>query len=74
MNAEPLHLLIVEDEEAHAEAIRRAFEAAGGQTEIRVARTLREYGELIAEMWEQEYPCSEIPFVETDSDDPQWSF
>jgi DNA-binding response OmpR family regulator len=36
--------MIVENEAAHAEAIRRAFEAAGADAEeIQVAGTLREY-------------------------------
>ena len=48
MNAERLHLLIVEDEEAHVEAIRRAFDANGTKADIRAAGTLREYRELIA--------------------------
>ncbi|MEI6786972.1 MAG: response regulator [bacterium] len=38
-----LHLLVVDDEEAHIEAIRRAFEAAGGGVEIQAVSTLREY-------------------------------
>ena len=48
MNTECPHLLIVEDEEAHVEAIRRAYDAAGGRAEICVAGTLREYREQIA--------------------------
>ena len=47
MNTERLHLLIVDDEDAHIEAIRRAFDAAGGKADIRAAGTLREYRELI---------------------------
>ncbi len=35
-------ILLVEDDAAHAEAIRRAFDAAGG-AELQVARTLREF-------------------------------
>ncbi len=41
-------ILIVEDEEAHVEAIRRAFEAAGTKADIRAVGTLREYREHIA--------------------------
>ena len=48
MNTEPVHLLIVEDEAAHVEAIRRAFEAAGSRAEIRAVGTLREYREELA--------------------------
>ena len=48
MNTKPVHLLIVEDEAAHVEAIRRAFDAAGSQADIRAAGTLREYREQIA--------------------------
>ena len=48
MNSTPLRLLIVEDEPAHAEAIRRAFDANGAKADLRVAGTLREYRELIA--------------------------
>ncbi len=44
----PLHLLIVEDEAAHVEAIRRAFDQAGVKTGIQSAGTLREYRERIA--------------------------
>ena len=40
-------LLILEDEPAHVEAIRRAFESAEPPAEIRVASTLREYYELV---------------------------
>ena len=40
-------LLILEDEPAHVEAIRRAFESADPGAEIRVASTLREYFEMV---------------------------
>jgi len=43
-----LRILIVEDEAAHAEAIRRAFETGGSGAEVRVAGTLREYREQVA--------------------------
>jgi len=43
-----LRILLVEDEPAHAEAIRRAFLAAGPGAVIQVAGTLREYRELAA--------------------------
>jgi PAS domain S-box-containing protein len=42
-----LQILIVEDEPAHAEAIRRAIEAAGLDAMIREAGTLREYREIV---------------------------
>ncbi|MBI5818190.1 MAG: PAS domain S-box protein [Verrucomicrobia bacterium] len=48
MNDQPLHLLIVDDEEAHVEAVRRAFDAAGTNADIHVAGTLREYREQVA--------------------------
>lgn len=37
-----LHMLLVEDNPAHAELIRRAFLAHGGAVQLTVARTLRE--------------------------------
>jgi PAS domain S-box-containing protein len=43
MNTERLHLLIAEDEAAHIEAIRRAFETADAEVEIRAVGTLREF-------------------------------
>ncbi len=43
MTQHGLHLLVVDDEEAHIEAIRRAFEAAGGGIEVQAVSTLREY-------------------------------
>ena len=43
LDANRLRMLIVEDEAAHAEAIRRAFDTAGVAAEIQVADTLREY-------------------------------
>jgi len=48
MRDAPLRILLVEDEPAHAEAIRRAFRAAGPGAVIPVAGTLREYRELAA--------------------------
>jgi two-component system cell cycle sensor histidine kinase/response regulator CckA len=48
MKNECLHLQIVEDEAAHVEALRRAFDQAGVKTDIHAAGTLREYRELIA--------------------------
>ena len=41
-----LHVLLVEDELAHVDAIRRAFENANPNTTVQVAGTLREYREL----------------------------
>ena len=43
MEKHPLHLLIVEDEAAHATAIQRAFETEGAGSQIEVVRTLREF-------------------------------
>ena len=48
MNHEGIKLLIVDDEEAHIESIRRAFRESGVKAEIRAAGTLREYRESIA--------------------------
>jgi PAS domain S-box-containing protein len=47
MNNERLHLLIVEDEAAHVEAIRRAFEQAGSKAEIIAVGTLLECWEHV---------------------------
>jgi PAS domain S-box-containing protein len=49
MNAERLQLLIVEDEKAHVEAIRRAFETAGADVHIRAVGTLREFRAAVAD-------------------------
>jgi signal transduction histidine kinase/DNA-binding response OmpR family regulator len=49
MEAGPLHILIAEDEPAHAAAIRRAFEAAGADVEVRVVDTLRDLRGSMAE-------------------------
>ncbi len=38
-----IHVLIAEDDAAHANAIRRAFEAAGPETVIKVVGTLQEF-------------------------------
>ena len=43
MKTRILHLLIVEDEEAHVEAIRRAYEEAGVAVEIQSVGTLNEF-------------------------------
>src|ERR1035437_3827073 len=48
MKNECLHLQIVEDEAAHVEAIRRAFDQAGAMADIQSAGTLREYRDIIA--------------------------
>jgi len=42
-----LSLLILEDDPAHVEAIRRAFASAGQPIEIRVASSLREFCEMV---------------------------
>ncbi len=59
MDATRIRVVIVDDEPAHAEAIRRALQdtplegvlgmGTGGEAEIRVAGTLREYRELVAD-------------------------
>jgi len=41
------YILLVDDEPAHAEAVRRAFDAAGRNGSIQVAGTLRKYRELV---------------------------
>ena len=43
-----MNILIVDDEPAHIEAIRRAFRAADARTVVRPAATLREYRRLAA--------------------------
>jgi DNA-binding NarL/FixJ family response regulator len=43
MGKPPLHLLLVEDEPAHAAAIRHAFETGEAETQIEVVRTLEEF-------------------------------
>lgn len=48
MDAERLRILIVEDEAAHAEAIRRAFQNAEMEAEVEVAHSLREYRAHVA--------------------------
>ncbi len=48
MSAPRFSLLILEDEPAHVEAIRRAFASANPGVEIRVASSLRAYCELVA--------------------------
>jgi len=49
MNTEPLHLLIMEDEAGHVEAIRRAFEEAGTDVQIRAVGTLHEFRTSVTE-------------------------
>ncbi|BDV42998.1 hypothetical protein GURASL_19210 [Geotalea uraniireducens] len=48
MTLPPVHIMIVDDEPAHAEAIRRALMAANSDAEIRVAGTLDDYRRQIA--------------------------
>jgi len=43
MKTTGIHVLIAEDDAAHANAIRRAFEAGGPETVIKVVGTLREF-------------------------------
>jgi two-component system cell cycle sensor histidine kinase/response regulator CckA len=47
MTRHGLHLLVVDDEGAHIEAIRRAFEEAGAGVDIQAVSTLRDYRRLI---------------------------
>lgn len=42
MNNNIIHVLLVEDDKAHAELIRRAFESQADRIRFRVARTIRE--------------------------------
>ncbi|HOW68051.1 MAG TPA: PAS domain-containing protein [Candidatus Paceibacterota bacterium] len=48
MTTRPLQILLVEDEPAHAEAIRRTLNEATQKMEVRVVGSLREYAEAIA--------------------------
>ena len=43
MKKTSIHVLIAEDDAAHANAIRRAFEAGGPETVVKVVGTLREF-------------------------------
>ena len=49
MGKPSLHLLIVEDEAAHAAEIQRAFETDGAETQIEVVGTLREFRQRSAD-------------------------
>ena len=49
MADEPTRVLLVEDDPAHAELVRRAFEARGSQVQLRVAETLAEARTCLAE-------------------------
>ena len=44
-----ISILVLEDDPAHAEAIRRAFESADPPAEIRMASSVREYCGLVAD-------------------------
>ncbi|MBK9990496.1 MAG: response regulator [Verrucomicrobia bacterium] len=48
MNSKVITILLVEDEAAHITAIERAFETSEVKATIRVAATLREYGQAVA--------------------------
>lgn len=48
MRATPVRILVVEDEAAHAEAIRRSLETADPQTEVRLVDSLQEYRREVA--------------------------
>ncbi len=49
MNNDKIRLLLVEDEEAHAGLIRRAFKAHGSQMSLTVVDTLKEAREFLAQ-------------------------
>ncbi|MFC1492116.1 GAF domain-containing protein, partial [Nitrospinota bacterium] len=49
MNAEKVRILLVEDEEAHAELVRRTFRPAAGQMSLTLARNLEEARARLAE-------------------------
>jgi two-component system sensor kinase FixL len=48
MSGEPMHILLVEDEAAHAELVQRAFEARDSQVRLQVAASLSEAREWLA--------------------------
>jgi PAS domain S-box-containing protein len=50
MKNKSIHVLIAEDDAAHANAIRRAFEADGMKTRIEVVGTLREFRQCSVEL------------------------
>ena len=50
MKNKRIHVLIAEDDAAHANAIRRAFEASGTKTLIEVVGTLREFRKCSVEL------------------------
>ncbi len=49
MSQEKIHVLLVEDEEAHAELVRRAFEPQSNVIRLSVAKSLEEARESLAE-------------------------
>jgi PAS domain S-box-containing protein len=49
MEQKPIRILLVEDEEPHAEAVRRAFETRGDRFRIKVVSTLQEASEFLRE-------------------------
>jgi two-component system, NtrC family, sensor kinase len=48
MDLSPINILVVEDDDAHASAIRRALRASGMKTEITVVGTLQEFRDSAA--------------------------
>ena len=48
LTGEPILILLVQDDPAHAEAIRRTFQAAAPNAVVQVAGTLREYRAAVA--------------------------
>jgi len=48
MDKRQMNIMIVEDDEAHASAIRRAFKASGTKSEIEIVGSLQEFRESVA--------------------------
>jgi len=48
MNLHHMNILVVEDDEAHASAIRRAFQASGVTSEITIVGSLQEFRDRVA--------------------------
>jgi len=48
MVREQIRALVVEDEPAHAEAIKRAFQTSGMKAALRVVGTLKEYRKIVS--------------------------
>jgi len=48
MDTQQMNIMVVEDDEAHASAIRRAFKASGTKSEIAIVGSLQEFRESVA--------------------------